>query len=271
VSHANARTTVQGRLLIVERAAAGWPQAHIAKAMGISRKCVKTWLDRHATGGVSGLRDRSSRPRSTPTRTSAEVEARVLGLRREHRRGPDWIAAESGVPARTVSRGACPARRTAPDRTGPDHRSVDQVEQGHRDPLRARAARRAGPHGRQEAGPHPRRRRLSRAGPEHAQPPETVVHVEALIEIAGHAGNVLDESSTAGVTLHDPVVGLRPSRLHRANPGVTWLWWTGLDDVASRQWADRRSRRTTTGPLSRGPFSDQLDQLSRTAPTTLAS
>ena len=104
MSHANARTTVQGRLLIVERAAAGWPQAHIAKAMGISRKCVKTWLDRHAAEGMAGLRDRSSRPCSTPTRTSAEVEARILELRREHRRGPDWIAAESGVPARTVSR-----------------------------------------------------------------------------------------------------------------------------------------------------------------------
>jgi transposase InsO family protein len=104
VSHANARTTVRGRLLIVERAAEGWPQAHIAKAMGISRRCVKRWLDRHAAEGVAGLQDRSSRPRSMPTRTSAAVEARLVQLRREHRRGPDWISAESGVPARTVSR-----------------------------------------------------------------------------------------------------------------------------------------------------------------------
>ena len=36
VSHRNARTTFQGRLLIVERHRAGWAQAHIAKAMGIS-------------------------------------------------------------------------------------------------------------------------------------------------------------------------------------------------------------------------------------------
>ena len=41
MSHRNARTTVQGRLLIVQRDRAGWPQAQIAKAMGISRKCVK--------------------------------------------------------------------------------------------------------------------------------------------------------------------------------------------------------------------------------------
>jgi hypothetical protein len=46
VSHANARTTPIGRLLIVERAAAGWPLAHIAAAMGISRKCVRTWVTR---------------------------------------------------------------------------------------------------------------------------------------------------------------------------------------------------------------------------------
>lgn len=25
---------------------AGWPQAHIAKAMGVSRKCVMNWIDR---------------------------------------------------------------------------------------------------------------------------------------------------------------------------------------------------------------------------------
>jgi transposase InsO family protein len=104
VSHGNARTLFHGRLLIVQRHQAGWPQAHIAKAMGISRKCVKTWLDRYATEGEAGLRDRSSRPHHTPRRTSAEVESRVVELRRRERRGPAWISAELGVPARTVSR-----------------------------------------------------------------------------------------------------------------------------------------------------------------------
>jgi transposase InsO family protein len=103
VSHGNARTVFHGRLLIVQRHQAGWPQAHIAKAMGISRKCVKTWLDRYAAEGEAGLVDRSSRPHHTP-RTSAEVESRVVELRRRERRGPAWISAELGVPARTVSR-----------------------------------------------------------------------------------------------------------------------------------------------------------------------
>ncbi|NIZ93014.1 helix-turn-helix domain-containing protein, partial [Kineococcus rubinsiae] len=48
MAHANARTTVHGRLLIVQRHQAGWAQAHIAAAMGISRKCVKTWIERYA-------------------------------------------------------------------------------------------------------------------------------------------------------------------------------------------------------------------------------
>jgi len=104
VSHRNARTTFQGRLLIVQRHQAGWPQAHIAKAMGISRKCVKKWIDRYAVEGESGLEERSSRPHTCPHRTSAMVEQRIVELRQRERRGPDWIGAELGVPARTVSR-----------------------------------------------------------------------------------------------------------------------------------------------------------------------
>ena len=104
MSHRNARTTVRGRLLIVQRHAAGVPQAHIAAAMGVSRKCVKTWVDRYAAEGEAGLEDRSSRPHRTPTRTPVMVEERVIELRRRERRGRDWLAVELGVPARTVSR-----------------------------------------------------------------------------------------------------------------------------------------------------------------------
>jgi transposase InsO family protein len=104
VSHGNARTVFHGRLLIVQRHRAGWPQAHIARAMGISRKCVKTWIDRYNAEGEAGLHDRSSRPRSTPTRTSPAVEQQVVALRLAQRRGQDWIGPELGLPARTVSR-----------------------------------------------------------------------------------------------------------------------------------------------------------------------
>lgn len=104
MSHGSARTNFYGRLLIVQRRRAGWPQAHIAAAMGISRKCVKTWLDRFEAEGEAGLRDRSSRPHTSPTRTNAATEATIVDLRRKERLGPDEISHRLGVPARTVSR-----------------------------------------------------------------------------------------------------------------------------------------------------------------------
>jgi transposase InsO family protein len=104
VSHGNARLTPHGRLLIVQRHRAGWPKSHIAAAMGVSRKCVRTWIDRFAEEGEAGLRDRSSRPHQVPSKTPVEVEQRIIELRQRERRGPDWIGAELGVSARTVSR-----------------------------------------------------------------------------------------------------------------------------------------------------------------------
>jgi transposase InsO family protein len=104
VFHGSARLTVHGRLLIVQRHQAGWKQAHIAAAMGVSRKCVKTWIDRYAAEGEAGLVTRSSRPHVIANKTSVEVEQRVLAARAEHRDGPDVLGPKVGVPARTVSR-----------------------------------------------------------------------------------------------------------------------------------------------------------------------
>jgi leucine-zipper of insertion element IS481 len=72
--------------------------------MGVSRKCVKTWIDRYARDGDSGLETRSSRPHATPSKTSDEVEQKVLAARAEHRDGPDVLGPKIGVPARTVLR-----------------------------------------------------------------------------------------------------------------------------------------------------------------------
>ena len=47
------------------------------------------WLARFAAGGAEALADRSRRPRHSPDRTAAEVEAAVVALRREH---PAWGA-----------------------------------------------------------------------------------------------------------------------------------------------------------------------------------
>jgi transposase InsO family protein len=80
------------------------PVAHVAKAMGISRQCAHRWVARYNTEGDAGLQDRSSRPHSMPTRTPADIEARIVAARIEHRRGQDWLAGELGIPARTISR-----------------------------------------------------------------------------------------------------------------------------------------------------------------------
>jgi transposase InsO family protein len=105
VGHRNARLTFFGRCLIVHRVRdLGMPAAHVAKAMGVSRRCVYKWLDRFDAEGRDGLRDRSSRPHRMPARTSADVEAVVVAARREHRRGQDWLGPELGLAPRTVSR-----------------------------------------------------------------------------------------------------------------------------------------------------------------------
>ena len=105
MSHRNARLTVRGRLLLVDRVCRQrWPVAHAAKAMGISRQCAHRWVNRYRCLGEAGLADRSSRPQRSPFRTPAAVEQQVLQLRRTERRGQDWLGPELGVPPRTVSR-----------------------------------------------------------------------------------------------------------------------------------------------------------------------
>jgi transposase len=125
-----------GRLLIVERAAAGWPLAHIAAAKGISRKCVRTWVTRFTEEGATGLIDRSSRPHTHPTATPAEAVAAVLAARRDLRCRPDGIAEATGVPARTVSRVLAREGMPPVGPAGPDQRGTDPLFQADRGPLR---------------------------------------------------------------------------------------------------------------------------------------
>jgi transposase InsO family protein len=97
--------TFHGRLLLVQRICdEGQAVSHAAKAMGVSRQCAHRWVRRFEADGEAGLFDRSSRPHRMPTRTSRQVERRVVVARRKHRRGQDWLGPELGIPARTVSR-----------------------------------------------------------------------------------------------------------------------------------------------------------------------
>jgi transposase InsO family protein len=104
VSHANARLTIHGRALLVDRIINGQrPVSHIAAELGVSRQCAHRWVRRFRQQGMAGLADRSSRPHRCPRQTSPEVEEAVIALRCSRRRGQDWIGAELGLPARTVS------------------------------------------------------------------------------------------------------------------------------------------------------------------------
>ncbi|MEU0729641.1 IS481 family transposase [Streptomyces sp. NPDC006140] len=104
MSHRNARLTVHGRRLLVERVRTGRPVAHVAAEMGISRVTAHKWMRRWRAEGEQGLHDRSSRPRTTPHRTAGAIEARVCRLRQDRKLGPARIGPILGLPASTVHR-----------------------------------------------------------------------------------------------------------------------------------------------------------------------
>ena len=134
MSHANARTNVFARRLIVERVAAGWPAAHVAEQLGVSRATVYKWLRRYAEGGDAALADRSSRPIRMPTHTSQRVEQKVLTARRRRKRGAVVLAAELGLNPSTVGR--ILARHQVPHLSAIDPITGEAVRSSRRSPNR---------------------------------------------------------------------------------------------------------------------------------------
>jgi transposase InsO family protein len=102
--HRNARLTPAGRLLLCQRIEAGWPVAHAAEAMGISRDRAHVWWRRYQSEGLAGLEDRSSRPHHCPQQTRPSLERRIVTLRQNRGLGPARIAGILGRPASTVHR-----------------------------------------------------------------------------------------------------------------------------------------------------------------------
>ena len=125
MAHASARTNLFARRLMVERVAAGWPAAHVAEQLGVSRATVHKWLRRHAQGGDAALADRSSRPIRMPARTPTRVEKRVLAARRRRQRGVVVLAADLGLNPSTVGR--ILARHHVPDLAAVDPITGDPV------------------------------------------------------------------------------------------------------------------------------------------------
>ena len=102
--HKNALLTPRGREAMVGKFTDhGWPKAKIAQQFQTSVKTVSKWVDRFLADGVAGLEDRSSRPRSMPSKTSDARCDEVEALRRR-RYTQAHIAREVGLSQSTVSR-----------------------------------------------------------------------------------------------------------------------------------------------------------------------
>ena len=102
-THANARLSLKGRELLVERVeTAGWSLSSAAEAAGISERTARKWRDRYRAEGVDGLLDRSSAPRVVANRTDERRVQAIAALRRLRMTGAE-IAECLGMALSTVS------------------------------------------------------------------------------------------------------------------------------------------------------------------------
>ena len=82
--HQNARLTFRSREALAKKVMIERLTLNAAAAaFNVSRKTATKWWARYRSLGLSGLRDRSSRPRHSPRRTSSELIAQVIALRRQ--------------------------------------------------------------------------------------------------------------------------------------------------------------------------------------------
>ena len=101
--HANAPFGPKGRLTMVKRVTEqGWSLTEAAEAAGVSERTCSKWAGRYRTEGEAGLHDRSSAPRSIPSRTPEDRVGAIAALRRVRMTGPE-IAECLGMALSTVS------------------------------------------------------------------------------------------------------------------------------------------------------------------------
>jgi len=103
--HRNAPLTVEGRRRLCRRIELdGFTVAQAAESMNISRQTASKWWNRYRVAGVAGLEDRPCRPHSSPARTRARLERRVVALRQSRKLGPARLGGIVGLPPSTVHR-----------------------------------------------------------------------------------------------------------------------------------------------------------------------
>jgi transposase InsO family protein len=101
--HGNARLSVKGRELLVDRVEnAGWSLTEAAEAAGVSDRTARKWLARYRLDGPAGLMDRSSAPTVVANRTDERRLEVIAALRRLRMTGAE-IAECLGMAVSTVS------------------------------------------------------------------------------------------------------------------------------------------------------------------------
>ena len=174
--HANARLSLKGRELLVDRVeGAGWSLTQAAEAAGVSERTARKWVARHRREGSAGLLDRSSAPHRVANRTDARTVEAIAALRRLRFTGPE-IAEILDRPLSTVSGvlkrigmgklgrlGLEPANRYERERPGElihiDVKKLGRIDGGAgQTHHRRRSSQR-------QTDPHRRRRRTAASGP----------------------------------------------------------------------------------------------------------
>ncbi len=101
--HANAKLSVKGRELLIDRVErAGWSLTEAAEAAGVSERTARKWLARYRSEGLAGLCDRSSAPATVANRTDERRVEAIAVLRRLRMTGAE-IAEVLGMALSTVS------------------------------------------------------------------------------------------------------------------------------------------------------------------------
>lgn len=103
MAHANAALTPRHRLKVARLVVdAGWPISEVATRLQVSWPTVKRWVDRYRAG--ESMQDRSSRPKTSPSKTGKATTKRCVSLRMRLREGPVQLAARLGIAPSTVHR-----------------------------------------------------------------------------------------------------------------------------------------------------------------------
>src|ERR1700685_689269 len=101
----------KARVIVLSVVHQGLSQAEAARRYGVSWRWVHTLVQRYREGGLDAVEPRSSRPHTSPQRTSEEVRTVIIELRHELTReslyaGPEtiqWHLSERGYVAPSTS------------------------------------------------------------------------------------------------------------------------------------------------------------------------